>query len=350
MKKFLKILLYIIIFVVVIFAGLILTAIFTDYKPEEKVIISEKINTVNLPDTLEFDIVDWNIGYCGLDASMDFFYDGGTHVRPDIQNVIDNLNAVKSFLKSQSDIEFYLIQEVDKESKRSYKINQYDSLKTSFPDYYTSFGKNYDVFFVPTPPSQPYGKVVSGLMTLSKFEAKNITRFQFPGNYDFPKGLFMLDRCFLVNRFNIENGKELLIINTHNSAYDDGSLKAGQMEYLKKFLQDEYQKGNYILVGGDWNQSPFAVDTTFADFKYDTEDFSRIANNYLPEDWKWIFSNATPTNRRVKTPYDKKTTLTTVIDFFLISPNIESISIENINLEFKNSDHQPVKASFKLKK
>jgi len=350
MKKILKIILYIVGLIILILGGLILTAIFTDYNPDEKITISEKLKTEKLSDTLEFDIVDWNIGYCGLDESMDFFYDGGTHVRPERENVVNNLKAVQSFLKSQKDIEFYLIQEVDKKSKRSYKINQYDSLKTSFPDYFPSFGKNYDVFFVPTPITEPYGKVVSGLMTMSKFEAKNITRYQFPGNYGFPKGLFMLDRCFLVNRFVVENDKELLIINTHNSAYDDGSLKAGQMEFLKKFLLEEYKKGNYILVGGDWNQSPFTIDTTFADFKYDTEDFSRIDKDYLPKDWNWIFSNEIPTNRRVKTPYNKQTSSTTVIDFFLISPNIKSISIENINLEFKNSDHQPVRASFKLKK
>ena len=29
-----------------------------------------------------FNVVTWNIGYAGLDREMDFFYDGGTRVRP----------------------------------------------------------------------------------------------------------------------------------------------------------------------------------------------------------------------------------------------------------------------------
>ncbi len=348
MKKVLKAILYLILAIVLIFAGLIITAIVTDYKPAETVEVFKSENPDIVPDTLEFNIVDWNIGYCGLDASMDFFYDGGTHVRPPEENVVANLSAVINYLKNQENTDFFFIQEVDKKSKRSYKINQYDSLQNAFADYHAFFGKNYDVFFVPTPPAEPYGKVVSGLMTLSKFNPAEVIRHQFPGNYGFPKGLFMLDRCFLVSRIPVSNGKQLLMINTHNSAYDDGSLKAGQMTYLKEFLLAEYEKGNYIIVGGDWNQCAPNVDTTFADFNFDTKDFSRIDKDYLPAEWNWVFSNEIPTNRRVATPYDKKTSVTTVIDFFLISPNIENTAIENINLEFKNSDHQPVKASFKL--
>ena len=350
MKKILKALLYIFIFVVLVFAGLIITAIATDYKPAEKVGVYKAESANTITDSLEFSIVNWNIGYCGLDASMDFFYDGGSHVRPPEKNVEENLEAVLAYLKAQENIDFFLLQEVDKKSKRSYKINQYDKLQEAFSTYHSFFGKNYDVFFVPTPPAEPYGKVVSGLMTLSKFDPVEVTRHQFPGNYGFPKGLFMLDRCFLVSRIQVSNGKQLLMINTHNSAYDDGSLKAGQMTFLKDFLLAEYEKGNYIVVGGDWNQCPPGVETEFADFNFDKKDFSRIDKDYLPADWKWVFSNKTPTNRRVATPYDKSSSVTTVIDFFLISPNVKNISLENINLEFKNSDHQPVKASFRLKK
>jgi len=348
MKKVLKVVLYLFILIVLIFAGLIITAIVTDYKPAETVEVFKSENADIVSDTLEFNIVNWNIGYCGLDASMDFFYDGGAHVRPPEKNVKTSLSAVINYLKNQENTDFFLLQEVDKKSKRSYRINQYDSLQNTFLDYHASFGKNYDVFFVPTPPVEPYGKVVSGLMTLSKFAPVEVVRHQFPGNYGFPKGLFMLDRCFLVSRIHVSNGKQLLIINTHNSAYDDGSLKAGQMTYLKEFLLSEYEKGNYIVVGGDWNQCAPGVDTTFTDFNFDTKDFSRIDKDYLPSEWKWVFSNEIPTNRRVATPYDKKTSVTTVIDFFLISPNVENLAIENINLEFENSDHQPVKASFKL--
>lgn len=348
MKKVLKVILYLVIAIVLFFAGLIITAIVTDYKPDEKIEVYKGETTETVPDTLEFSIVDWNIGYCGLDKSMDFFYDGGTHVRPPEENVKTNLKAVTAFLKAQENTDFYLLQEVDKKSKRSYRINQFDSLQNTFAGYHSFFGKNYDVFFVPTPPTEPYGKVVSGLMTISKFAPVEVVRHQFPGNYDFPTGLFMLDRCFLVSRIPVSNGKQLLIINTHNSAFDDGSLRKGQMDYLKKFLTDEYTKGNYVVIVGDWNQCPPGLKTVIPGFNFDKEDYMPINADFMPQDWTWIYRNDVPTNRRVIAPYDKATTLTTIIDAFLISPNIENISIENINLEFEHSDHQPIKASFKL--
>lgn len=348
MKKLLKILMYIVLIVILGFAGLILTAVFTDYKPEATTLVANDGNAPKLTDTLEFTIVDWNIGYCGLDKSMDFFYDGGEQVRPPESNVHANLAGVVNFLKSQDSIDFYLLQEVDQKSKRSYRIDEYDSIQSQFADYHAYFGKNYDVFFVPTPPTHPYGKVVSGLMSMSRFEPLEVVRHSFPGNYGFPKGLFMLDRCFLVKRFSLENGKEFVLINTHNSAYDDGTLRKGQMNYLKSFLMDEYNKGNYIVVGGDWNQSPPGLDKNIEGYMFDNEDFSQINPDYLPSEWKWIFSNKLPTNRRVATPYIAGTTPTTIIDFFLISPNVENIYIENIDLGFEFSDHQPVKAKFKL--
>jgi exonuclease III len=120
------------------------------------------------------------------------------------------------------------------------------------------------------------------------------------------------------------------------------------MDYLKKFLTAEYAKGNYIVIAGDWNQCPPGLKTVIPGFQFDEEDYMPINADFMPEDWTWIYRNDVPTNRRVIAPYDKATTLTTIIDAFLISPNVENISIENINLEFEHSDHHPIKASFKL--
>lgn len=350
MKKLLKVLLYAILLLIIAFAGLLITAMVTNYDPDEITTIIDNKNTTILPDSLEFEIISWNIGYCGLDKSMDFFYDGGQQVRPDINNVKKSLSGVLSYLESNNKTEFIILQEVDKKSKRSHKINLFDSIKSILPSFEPCFGKNYDVFFVPTPPTQPYGKVLSGLMSLSKFKAAEASRYSFPGNYGFPKGLFMLDRCFLVQRFPLSNQKELLIINTHNSAYDDGTLRQGQMEYLKNFLQTEYKKGNYIVVGGDWNQCPPGIETSIEGYIFDKNDFSVIKENYLPSDWQWVYNNDIPTNRRVMKPWNKDSVPTTVIDYFLTSPNIEKIDIENIDLNFEFSDHQPVKAKFRLKK
>jgi endonuclease/exonuclease/phosphatase family metal-dependent hydrolase len=48
------------------------------------------------------------------------------------------------------------------------------------------------------------------------------------------------------------------------------------------------------------------------------------------------------------TPYVKGETFETVIDGFLISPNLEIINTKTHDLGFKNSDHNPVTVTLKF--
>ncbi len=349
MKKLLKIISVFILVFVLGFAALVGYATLSDYKPAPAATVSENSDAAPIPGQEPFNFMIWNIGYAGLSSDMDFFYDGGKQVRTAKQNVENNINAINQFLAEQKDIDFFLLQEVDKKSKRSYAFDEYSQIANIFSEFYSYFGKNYDVFFVPVPPSDPLGSVLSGLQTLCRFEPVSVVRHSFPGNYAWPQGLFMLDRCFLASRYLIEGTKkELVVINTHNSAYDDGTLRSNQMAYLKNFLIKEYERDNYVIVGGDWNQCPPKFNPDFSDNLMDNENRMDIEDDYIPG-WKWIYDSSIPTNRRLVAPYDKKTTLTTVIDFFLISPNIEMVRVEGVNLGFEHSDHHPVKLKIKLK-
>jgi endonuclease/exonuclease/phosphatase family metal-dependent hydrolase len=330
------------------FAGIIIYALISDYKPPEKSIIAESQSTAALTDSVELTLLTWNIGYCGLDRDMDFFYDGGTKVFTPRPKCIENLEAVRKFLKSREDADYIFIQEIDKKSRRSYLINEFDSIAGDLSLFKSFFAKNYDVFFVPVPPASPMGKVVSGLATFSKNTPSSSVRYSFPGEYGFPKQLFMLDRCFLVNRYPLSNGRELLIINTHNEAFDNGSIRRTQMAYLKKFIEDEYGKGNFIITGGDWNQTPPGFRTSFESNIADTTNMA-IPKEFMPEGWTWVYDNSNPSERNVIAGYDKAKTPTTILDFFLLSPNIEALSVKCINLEFNNSDHNPVIMKVRLK-
>lgn len=348
MKKVLKYLLYLFLTLVIAFGIFLLYATISDYKPDEQTEVFKSDSPDLLADTLQLRIMSWNIGYCGLHAEADFFYDGGEMVRPEEERVKKNLQAVLDKLRSENEIDFFLLQEVDKNSKRSYGINQFDSISGLFPEYNASFGKNYDVFFVPQPLNKPMGRVESGLLSLSKFTPASSVRYSFPGNFSWPLGLFFLDRCFLLNRYTLENEKELVLINTHNSAYDDGELRDQQMNFLKTVLQQEYENGNYVIVGGDWNQCPPAFKADFKNNKMDNENRKDISPGYFP-DWTWAFDSKAPTNRRVFAPYDAATSPTTVIDFFLLSPNIELQKVKTRHLNFEFSDHNPVFLNIKLK-
>lgn len=345
MKKFFKWLVVIILLPVALFGIFLIYSTLADYKPEPIELVSKSEGeVVNVYDTLNTFI--WNIGYCGLGDDMSFFYDGGERTRTDLERAEINESAIYSFVSSNDSMDFFLFQEVDMDSKRSYHQNQVAGLQESLNGFHSFFALNYKVDFVPVPPTNPMGKVEGGLLSFSKTEPFEVFRHAFLGNYGWPKGLFMLDRCFMVQRFYTSNGKELLIINTHNEAYDDGSLRKEQMKMMKEFLLNEYEKGNYVLVGGDWNQNPPVAGETQIESKEGHLTRIQIASDFMPEGWNWIFNTNVPTNRMIDEAFNPSTTKTTIIDFYLLSPNLKAIAQKTVDLEFKNSDHQPVYLTF----
>ena len=341
-------LLYLIIILVGAFLIFLVYATVDDYKPVDVDLQYDNNQASVISDSAELKLLIWNIGYAGLDASMDFFYDGGDQMRPSEEGVINNMKGIVKILTPNLENDFILLQEVDRNSKRSYHFNQFEIIEGHFHQFGAFFGMNYQVFFVPIPLKNPMGKVESGLMTLSKHSPSGVSRHSFPGNYSWPMKLFMLDRCFLVNRYPVNNGNELVIINTHNSAYDDGTLRELQMSFLKEFLLTEYEKENYIIVGGDWNQTPYGFDPVLPSHQFDTVNLTYVDKDYPAADWNWAFDSTLPTNRRVAVPYDRATSLTTVIDYYLLSPNIKLDEVKTADVNFEFSDHQPIQLNARL--
>ncbi len=347
MKMLVTTLLYILLVPVVLFLLLLLYSTVFNYRPKAvEILYTGQPQPINVTDTLSF--FNWNIGYAGLGKNMSFFYDGGSKVRDTRKQTLANFEGIKTTITQHLPADFILLQEVDLHSKRSYRINQFEALTSILAGFNGYFAYNYKVGFVPVPPTEPMGKVKGGLATFSRYAPSEVKRYSFPGQYGWPKNLFMLDRCFMVMRFPTTNQKEFIVINTHNEAYDDGSMRKEQMAYLKTFLLDEYQKGNYILVGGDWNQSPpnERGDSIEVVNKHLTR--IHISKTFMPDNWQWAANEAVPTNRMVDTPYTDSTD-TTTIDFFLASPNLNIEELTNHQLHFEHSDHNPVtlKLSFK---
>ncbi|MEZ5054797.1 MAG: hypothetical protein R2807_08590 [Chitinophagales bacterium] len=340
--------------IVLLFGLYVLSAIlyaqFTDYKPkaeEDAISLIPKEKLSNLEkDTLVF--YNWNIGYAGLGKESDFFYDGGKMVRSSKEVTAKNLSGILTTLQSwKNDADFIHIQEIDRGSKRSYYHDQFQEAFVTLGNFKAVFGKNYDVNYVPIPILHPMGKVLGGIATFYKYQDVGTpVKYAFPSNFSWPKGLFFLDRCFVKHRFNLKNGKQLVVINTHNSAYDGGTLKKQEMAYFKKFIVDEYKNGNYVIVGGDWNQIPPGYSPLNANSDYEE---MPIPSDFIEKNWIFAFDGKTPSNRKVDRPYVKSETYTTVIDFYLLSPNIELLEVNGLQNDFEFSDHQPVKMVCKLK-
>ena len=351
-KKLFKTIAWILLFSVLIFAGFIAYITFTDYKPDNIEVIVEKgtHNVQNLKkDT--FSLINWNVGYAGLGKEMDFFYDGGTGVRPSQELSEKYLSGVLDFIVTNDTVDFWLLQEVDVDAKRSYYVNQVDKVVEAKNGSYGVFAHNYMCQFVPIPVSDPMGYVEAGLMTFSVFAPDEAVRHAYPLIASWPNKLFLLDRCFLLNRYPLENGKDLVVINTHNSAYVyDSILRIEELQIIKETMLEEYGKGNYVITGGDWNQNPpgYMPLGNYNGHKFKPS-IVKMNTGFMPSGWIWAYDNSAPTNRSNDKPMVVGENNTTCLDYYLLSPNIELLDVEVIDLMFENSDHNPVYLKARLK-
>lgn len=300
-----------------------------------------------LPDTLS--LITWNIGYAGLGEEMDFFYDGGKMVRPHEAATDSNFRAIQQFISRDAAAHIYLFQEADAGSRRSWHQPQARLLESVKTGYHAYFALNYDVAFVPMPLRSPMGRVRSGLLSLTDYQAAEAIRYTLPGRDSWPTRLFLPERCMLVLRYPLAGGGMLVVANIHNSAYDEqGMQRAEQMSWISRLLEEEYARGHYVIAGGDFNQSPEAYDplmTSNGDMALSS--MPALTDSLLPG-WIRAFDPITPSNRYVDEPYLRGRTRTTLIDYFLLSPNIRLLEVRTHDLGFRWSDHQPVEVKVML--
>ena len=262
------------------------------------------------------------------------------------KTVQKNMDGALNFVKLNSAIDFFLFQEIDSFSWRSQKLDFFEEVRLLAVQYQFHFGLNYASTFVPIPIMNPMGPTYGGLLSMSKFMVEDAFRYDLRTESSWPKRLFFLKRCFLSQRIRLLE-KDLIVVNIHNSAYDkSGEKKNKEMNQLLVFAKAEYEKGNAVVIGGDWNQSPpnyLPVNTP----KYVLS--ARFTDADIPEGWKWVADVKVATNRKLDKPYSKELSYTSVIDHFLVSPNVKVDSIAVVNMDFKYSDHQPVYLKVTLK-
>ncbi len=323
----------------------------TEYRPASTEETENEGAGITFPEEKKtFTFVSWNIGYGGQGKEMDFFYDGGIRVRPGKDEFLECMKGIRESINKCDTVDFVLLQEADVNARRSYYTNEISAIAGVLPEYMHAFAKNYDCRFVPLPLREPMGKVMAGLIVFSKYQPISSNRNAFTANFSWPKRLAMLNRCFLVMRFPLDNNKEFVLINTHNSAFDQGGvLRKSEFELLHNFMTTEFEKGNFVVAGGDWNNNPrgFRPEMIKSGDLPSTID-PAIDPAFLPG-WQFVFDPCTPTNRFMDIPYSKGKTKTTIIDFFVVSPNIEVKNIRTISMGFKFSDHNPVVMKVEIK-
>ena len=352
-KKVFKIVLIVLGAVLLLAAGLILWLSVCEFKPADvtdvKVESNSQVGEFSPFLDQELTVISWNIGYAGLGKDSDFFMDGGENVSSADQDTVTAslLGIYKQLYTGNNQAGIYMLQEVDKNSARTYGMDESDCLGI----YNSTYALNYSCPFVPYP-LPPIGRVNSGLLTTTMYDIDSSERISLPCPFDWPVSTANLKRCLLVSYLPIEgSSSKLVIVNLHLEAYDDGEGKIAQTKQLREFIQSEYEKGNYVIAGGDFNQVfPGGIE------KYPNEhpelwEPGIITEDIMPEGWSLAYDLETPSCRLLNQPYDPADTENTqyyVIDGFIISPNVELISVETLNAGFEFSDHNPVQLKVRL--
>jgi len=341
--------------IIVAFAGLIGFLSATEYKPAEIIaeleIGGKADKTLKSGDSLT--VMSWNIGYGALGDNADFFMDGGSSVKTaDLERVNSNMQGVVNEITSVNP-DIFFIQEVDRNSSRSEHVNEYGMLQDVFGNYNSTFANNFKVAFLPYP-VPPIGKVDSGVATFSSYPIIDSERRQLPIPFSWPVRMANLKRCLLVSRVDIEGSdSQLVLVNLHLEAYDDGEGKIAQTKMLAEFLNNEAKQGNYVIAGGDFNQIFSSADVNAYPAQEGKWAAGQINVNDIDGEWQFLMDSSVPSCRSLDQPLenaDRDTFQYYLIDGFIVSNNIKVESCENQDLGFKVSDHNPVVLKITLEK
>lgn len=304
----------------------------------------------------EYTAMTYNVGFGAYTPDFTFFMDGGKSTWAESrESVIACIDGAANVIKDHN-VDFALIQEVDFNSTRSHHVDQQQQLEAQFSDYSSTFAVNFHSPYLFYPFTQPHGFANSGLMTLSESPITSATRPSLPIATSVKK-FVDLDRCYSVNHIPVENGRELGILNLHTSAYGtDGDLQTRQMQMIFDDMKAEYDKGNYVIAGGDWNHD-FTGDSKFKLNDATPEDLEALAwcaefpADLIPKGFSRVTdykSGLKPSTRNTDIPYSAESFVVT-LDGFIVSDNIDPTFVDIIDTGFLYSDHNPVEMHFKLK-
>ena len=324
--------------------------------PDNQVLSVQNPKSERVEMEKEYRMVSFNIGFGAYEQDFGFFMDGGDRAWAwSKERLNKNLEKINAFI-GKEEAEFFLIQEVDFDSTRTYHVDERPGLAAALSAKTYTFAQNWDSAFLFAPPTQPHGTARTGIMTFSDFHIESSLRRSLPLETGIMK-IVDLDRCYSVNRIPTANGPELVVYNVHLSAYtSDGKIAEEQLRMMVADMQAEYNKGNFCIAGGDLNK-----DLSGDAVKY----FGTSAGDYtwaqpIPEsifmgsNVKLVFpydeTKKTPSCRNADGPWthDPLTQYVLTVDGFLVTDNVEILKADVIDTDFMFSDHNPVEIRFIL--
>lgn len=229
-------------------------------KAIEDEVVYNKPNAPVLKAGQELKVMSWNVQYMA-GKNYTFFYDvangDGPHERPSVEDLAVTFKEVARIIKEVNP-DVILLQEVDSGAKRTDYEDQLSVLMELLPEEYRSYCSTYYWKNKFNPHPRIMGATGLKLAIISKYKMSEATRHQLSSVEwtSFFKD-FSLKRAILKVRFPVEKGRDFFAINTHLSAFSQGTdtMKRQVLEVVS--LLDSLEQNRYPwAIGGDFNLLP----------------------------------------------------------------------------------------------
>jgi exonuclease III len=340
MRRFIKTI------IAIVFAALLLlAAVFSFNFFGNGIVIKNEIKT-DLPIVSgDISVLNWNLGYAGLGKDSDFYMDGGVMFSPPSKEIVEtNLAGIRNIL-SENKSDFHIFQEISEPDMLTLGVDVLKGVKDELSDYSMHYSSDFRTRFIPTKWALRHG-----LGAFTRIKTSPVDLIRLTNEPTKLGGVIQRQYHMVTTEFEHADGTQWILLNLHLSAFDEGgNVRLKQLNELIVIADTFYQSGKHVIVGGDWN-----IQLSDTEFPTTTKEEFLFWRTKLPREkilpgWEIVVDENTPTMRSNERPYTKGENFTSIIDGYMVSPNVDTISVETIDTNFEFTDHQPVKAVFRAK-
>ena len=203
-------------------------------------------------------VMTWNIRF-GI-GRLPFFGDScgdrSVFTEDEVLNALELLAAEIDTI----DPDIILLQEVDRESKRTQYIDQVQWLLNHTDMNYAAYASMWKAQVIP---SDGIGRIDAGNVVMSKGEIEEAERIQLPlrTDQDALTQMFYLRRNVLKTKIDIPGQNNFYAVNIHATAFATDDTKQKHIDKFREILDEIDEAGNTFVAGGDFNSVPPDVDS-----------------------------------------------------------------------------------------
>jgi endonuclease/exonuclease/phosphatase family metal-dependent hydrolase len=322
----------------------------------ENVVCSAQAPLLNAGQPLK--VLSWNVQFMA-GKEYTFWFEYGEDLRPSPQNITMTFNEVARIIKNENP-DMVLLQEMDNGAARTDNEDQLARLLGMLSDEYSCSARAYywkaDYLLHP----KINGSVGMELTTFSKYKIESATRhalYEIPGF--FLVQWFDVKRAILETIMPIDGGGELHILNTHLSAFAQGTdTMEQQVRQTVELLDGLSEAGTPWLIGGDFNLLPPSIkkgDLAYGDAKAlynNTSEISKIFDKFKSAaTLEQLSGEGSDLHYTHYSNNPSATGLDRVIDYIFYSDNLDFQHYYTRQYDTQAiSDHMPLIMNFNLGK